>query len=175
MAMSCFSNSTFQETNSNVEYRVGFSKDIHRLGENRKLLLAGVHIPFHLGEIAHSDGDVLYHALAESILGALALGDLGHHFPDTDPASENMDSSLIVKYTVNKMKEVGFQVVNVDLSISLEKPKLKDYIEEMRKNVASLLECDIDKVSVKAGTNEKMGEVGEGKAVAAYSAILLKK
>ena len=158
-----------------MDYRVGFSKDIHRLVENRKLIIAGVEIPYHLGELAHSDGDVLYHALAESILGALALGDLGKHFPDTSNATLNMDSSLIVKEVVKMMKDKGYQVNNVDIFVSLEKPKLKDYIELMRKNVATLLEVSVDQVSIKAGTNEGCGEVGKGQAIEATSMIMLKK
>lgn len=158
-----------------MDYRIGFSKDIHRLAENRRLLLAGVHVPYELGEIAHSDGDVVYHALAESILGALALGDLGKHFPDNDEKTKDMDSSLIVKEVVRMMEEKGYQVNNVDIFISLEKPKLASFKEEMRQNIASLLKTDLDNVSIKAGTNEKMGAVGEGKAVEAYSYILLKK
>ena len=158
-----------------MEYRVGFSKDIHRLVENRKLIIAGVVIPFELGELAHSDGDVLYHALAESILGALALGDLGKHFPDTSKDTLDMDSSLIVKEVVKMMKDKGYQVNNVDIFVSLEKPKLKDYIELMRKNVATLLEVSVDQVSIKAGTNEGCGEVGKGEAIEATSMIMLKK
>ena len=158
-----------------MDYRVGFSKDIHRLVENRKLIIAGVEIPYHLGELAHSDGDVLYHALAESILGALALGDLGKHFPDTSSVTLNMDSSLIVKDVVKMMKDKGYQVNNVDIFVSLEKPKLKDYIELMRKNVATLLEVSVDQVSIKAGTNEGCGEVGKGEAIEATSMIMLKK
>lgn len=158
-----------------MDYRVGFSKDIHRLVENRKLIIAGVEIPYHLGELAHSDGDVLYHALAESILGALALGDLGKHFPDTSSETLNMDSSLIVKEVVKMMKDKGYQVNNVDIFVSLEKPKLKDYIELMRKNVATLLEVSVDQVSIKAGTNEGCGEVGKGEAIEATSIIMLKK
>ena len=157
-----------------MEYRVGFSKDIHKLVENRKLIIAGVVIPFDKGELAHSDGDVLYHALAESILGALALGDLGKHFPDTSKDTLDMDSSLIVKAVVKMMKEKGYQVNNVDIFVSLEKPKLKDYIEEMRKNVASLLEVSLDQVSIKAGTNEGCGEIGRGEAIEATSMIMLK-
>lgn len=158
-----------------MDYRIGFSKDIHRLVENRKLILGGVVVPFEKGELAHSDGDVLYHALAESILGALALGDLGKHFPDTSSETKDMDSGLIVSKVVSMMKEKGYGVNNVDIFVSLEKPKLKDYIELMRKNVASLLEVDIDYVSIKAGTNEKMGPVGLGEAIEASSIILLKK
>lgn len=158
-----------------MDYRVGFSKDIHRLVENRKLIIAGVEIPYHLGELAHSDGDVLYHALAESILGALALGDLGKHFPDTSSKTLNMDSSLIVKEVVKMMKDKGYQVNNVDIFVSLEKPKLKDYIELMRNNVATLLEVSASQVSIKAGTNEGCGEVGKGEAIEATSMIMLKK
>lgn len=158
-----------------MDYRIGFSKDIHRLVENRKLIIAGVEIPYHLGELAHSDGDVLYHALAESILGALALGDLGKHFPDTSSETLDMDSSLIVKEVVKMMKDKGYQVNNVDIFVSLEKPKLKDYIELMRKNVATLLEVSVDQVSIKAGTNEGCGEVGKGEAIEATSMIMLKK
>lgn len=157
-----------------MDYRVGFSKDIHKLVENRKLIIAGVVIPFKKGELAHSDGDVLYHALAESILGALALGDLGKHFPDNSEKTLNMDSAIIVSEVVKMMFEKGYEVNNVDLFVSLEKPKLKDYIPQMRENVANLLRIDVDRVSIKAGTNEGCGEVGKGEAIEASSIVLLK-
>lgn len=173
MATSCFSNSMFRE--NNYEYRIGASKDIHVLTLNRRLMLGGVHVPYPMGEIAHSDGDVVYHALAESILGALALGDLGHHFPDDDPATENMDSTLIIRHVVDLMRKRKYQVVNVDIFISLEKPKLRDYISQMVNNIAYELDVPTDQVSVKAGTNEGIGEVGEGRAVEAYCSILLRK
>ena len=152
---------------------MGFSKDIHRLVENRKLMLGGIHVPFELGEAAHSDGDVVYHAVAESILGALALGDLGKHFPDNDKNTENMDSALIMKSVYQMMDERGYRLNNLDVFISLERPKLKDYIETMRKNIAGLLNADLSVISIKAGTNEKMGSVGEGKAVEAYAVVTL--
>ena len=158
-----------------MDYRIGFSKDIHRLVENRKLIIGGVVVPFEKGELAHSDGDVLYHALAESILGALALGDLGKHFPDTSDETLDMDSSVIVSRVVKMMFEKGYEVNNVDIFVSLERPKLKDYIESMRNNVAKLLQINIDQVSIKAGTNEKCGEVGKGEAIEATSMILLRK
>ena len=158
-----------------MDYRIGFSKDIHRLVENRKLIIGGVVVPFEKGELAHSDGDVLYHALAESILGALALGDLGKHFPDTSNETLNMDSSVIVSKVVKMMEDKGYQVNNVDIFVSLEKPKLKDYIESMRRNVATLLKVEMDQVSIKAGTNEKCGEVGKGEAIEASSTVLLKR
>ena len=158
-----------------MEYRIGFSKDIHRLVSNRKLILAGVVVPFDKGEQAHSDGDVVYHAVAESILGALALGDLGKHFPDNLDSTLDMDSSIIVKHVVSLMKQKGYRVNNIDIFVSLEKPKLKDYIELMRSNIASLLDVEIDCVSLKAGTNEGCGEVGRGEAVEATSNVLLRK
>ena len=136
--------------------RIGFASDIHRLVEGRRLILSGVVIPFELGEEAHSDGDVVFHAVAESILGALALGDLGKHFPDTDQKYKDMDSSIIVKEVVQMMKDRGWQINNIDVSITLEKPKLKGYIDAMRANLAGLLETSIENVSIKAGTNEHL-------------------
>jgi len=162
------------QENSRLEYRIGYSRDIHRLGLNRKLMLAGVHIPYPFGEIAHSDGDVIYHALAESILGALALGDLGTHFPDNDPDTENMDSALIVRYVVKLMKEAHYKVNNVDIFVSLESPKLKDYMGQMKYNISFELDIPYDRVSIKAGTNEGVGPVGEKLAVEATSTIMLK-
>ena len=158
-----------------MEYRVGFSKDIHRLVENRKLIIAGVVVPFEKGELAHSDGDVAYHAIAESILGALALGDLGKHFPDTSDETKDMDSAIIVSKVVSMMEEKGFSVNNIDVFVSLEKPKLRNYIEQMRNNVANLLKVDLSCVSIKAGTNEGCGEVGKGEAIEATSMVMLKK
>lgn len=153
--------------------RIGFASDIHQLVENRKLILAGVTIPFNKGEKAHSDGDVVYHALGESILGALALDDLGTFFPDNDDKYKDMDSSLIIKEIKKMMDEQNYKVNNVDISITLESPKLKPYILEMRKNIARLLDIELNQVSIKAGTNEKLDEIGKGNAVKAESMILL--
>ena len=153
--------------------RIGFASDIHELVENRKLILAGVVVPFEKGEKAHSDGDVVYHALGEAILGALALGDLGTHFPDNDDKYKDMDSSLIIKEIRRMMDEKGYKINNVDISITLERPKLKNYIFDMRNNVANLLDTSIDNVSIKAGTNEKMDELGKGNAVKAEAIVLL--
>ena len=155
--------------------RIGFASDIHRLVEGRKLILAGVVVPASFGELAHSDGDVVYHAVGESILGALALGDLGKHFPDTDDQYKNIDSSILVRRIVEMMKERNYVIGNIDVSITLEKPKLKDYILKMRENLANLLETDIDNVSIKAGTNEKVGPLGQNEAVKAESIVLLKE
>ena len=158
-----------------MDFRVGFSKDIHRLVENRKLIIAGVVVPFDKGELAHSDGDVVYHAVAESIFGALALGDLGKRFPDDSSETLDMDSSLIVKSAISEIESKGYEVNNIDVFISLEKPKLKNYIEQMRNNLATLLKVELDQVSVKAGTNEGCGEVGRGEAIEATSIVSLKK
>ncbi len=155
--------------------RIGFASDIHRLVEGRKLILGGVVVPYHLGELAHSDGDVVYHALAESILGALALGDLGTHFPDNDPQYKDIDSAIIVQRVVTMMLEKDYEVNNVDISITLEEPKLKSFIPQMRENVARLLKVKVDAVSVKAGTNEKLDAIGNLQAVKAESIILLKE
>ena len=138
-------------------------------------MLAGIHVPANFGEQAHSDGDVVFHACTEAILGALALGDLGTHFPDSDNQYKDIDSSILVKRVVAMMKENGCQINNIDVSITLEKPKLKDYIFSMRENLACLLETDIKNVSIKAGTNEGLDALGKGKAVKAEAIVLLKE
>ena len=155
--------------------RIGFGTDIHRLVEGRKLILAGVHVPAPFGELAHSDGDVIYHASMDAILGALALGDIGKLFPDNDPQYKDIDSSLLFKKVVALMKEKGYRINNIDVMVTLEKPKLKDYIVEMRNNIANILETSIDNVSVKAGTNEGLDALGRGEAVKAEVIVLLKE
>ena len=155
--------------------RVGFGSDIHRLVEGRKLILAGVHVPAPFGELAHSDGDVVYHASMDAILGALALGDIGKLFPDNDPQYKDIDSSILFKKVVSLMKDKGYRLGNIDIMITLETPKLKDYINQMRENLACLLETSVDNVSVKAGTNEKLGPLGNSEAVKAEAIVLLKE
>jgi 2-C-methyl-D-erythritol 2,4-cyclodiphosphate synthase len=153
--------------------RVGFSHDIHKLVKGRPLVLGGVHIPYHLGEEAHSDGDVVMHALAEAILGALALGDLGTFYPPHDDKFLNIASSFFVIDVMKKMIKLGFVIGNVDISISLEQPHLAPYILEMREKIAALLNTSLTNVSVKAMTNEKLDSVGQGKAVAASCIVCL--
>ena len=153
--------------------RIGFGSDIHRLVEGRKLIIAGVNIPSEFGELAHSDGDVLYHALSDAILGALALGDIGIYFPDTISDTEGMDSSEIVKFVYDKMEEHHYEIGNIDINITLEKPKLKDYRNAMRENIANLLHTSIDNVSIKAGTNEGLDDVGHGLAIRVDAIVLL--
>lgn len=169
MAMSSSLNSMFSM------YRIGFAKDIHRLVANKKLMLAGIHIPFIKGEEAHSDGDVVIHALSEAMLGALSLGDLGKHFPTNDERYENIESSKILLAVNMMVKEKGFHIVNADISIEIEKPKLSQHIIKMRKRLADLLKINIEQISIKANTNEGLGDIGNGKAVIAYAIVLLEK
>lgn len=153
--------------------RIGFSKDIHRIVEGKPFILAGVKIDTPFGLLAHSDGDVVFHAVAESILGALSLKDLGTYFPDTNEEYKNCDSSIIVSKVVEMMNDRKYHVSNIDILIELEFIKLSKYIDQMVKNVADLLQIGIDQVSIKAATNEKMDSVGKGEACIAYSSVLL--
>ena len=155
--------------------RIGFGTDVHRLVEGRKLIIAGVNIPSSFGELAHSDGDVLYHALGDAILGALALGDIGIYFPDTIDSTSGMDSSDIIRFAYDKMVEKGYEIGNVDINITLEKPKLKDYRQAMRNNIAALLHTEVENVSVKAGTNEGLDDVGHGLAIRVDAIVLINK
>lgn len=155
-------------------YRIGQSQDIHRLENNgRPLILAGVKINSTLGPVSHSDGDVVFHALTEAILGALALGDLGHYYPSNDPKYFNIDSSYFVNDVYRMMHEKKFEINNIDINIILEKIRLKDYILQMRKNIAELLHTNIDNISVKAQTNEGCDDLGKGNAVMATAICLL--
>ena len=155
--------------------RIGFGEDIHRLVEGRPLILAGVHLPYEKGLLGHSDADVVYHAVSDALLGSLALGDIGQHFPDNEERTEGMDSSEIVKYCYRLIKEKGYGLGNIDIAICCEKPKLAPHILDMRKNLAALLEADLEQVSVKAMTNEKLDAVGEGKAIRATAVVLIQK
>lgn len=155
--------------------RIGFGEDIHRLVEGRPLILAGVHLPYEKGLLGHSDADVVYHAVSDALLGSLALGDIGQHFPDNEEQTEGMDSSEIVRYCYRLVKEKGYEVANIDVAICCEKPKLAPHILSMRKNLAALLDADLDQISVKAMTNEKLDAVGEGKAIRATAVILIQK
>ena len=153
--------------------RIGIGTDIHRLVVGRKLIIAGVEIPSPVGELAHSDGDVLYHALSDAVLGALALGDIGIYFPDTLDETSNMDSSDIVRFAYDKMNERNYEIGNVDINITLEQPKLKNYRQQMRENVAKLLNTSVDNISIKAGTNEGLDDVGHGLAIRVDAIVLL--
>ncbi len=158
-----------------MAYRIGFGIDFHQLVEDRDLWIGGVKIPHHKGAKGHSDADVLLHAICDAMLGALALGDIGVHFPDTDQAYKNIDSKILLDKTFQLIKAKGYQVVNVDSSLCLEAPKIKPYVNEMQQVIASILTISIDDVSVKATTTEKMGFVGREEGLVAYATVLLEK
>lgn len=155
--------------------RIGNGYDVHKLVEGRKLILGGVEIPHTKGVLGHSDGDVLIHAIMDAMLGALALGDIGQHFPDTDMKYENIDSTILLTRVKELIAERGYRVINLDSIIVLQKPKVKPYIETMRKRVAEVLEIDIEQVSVKATTEEKLGFTGDESGVKSYCVVLLEK
>jgi 2-C-methyl-D-erythritol 2,4-cyclodiphosphate synthase len=158
-----------------TDFRIGQGYDIHRLVEGRKLILAGVEIPFEKGLEGHSDADVVAHALMDSLLGAAALSDIGTHFPDTDPEYKDADSMKLLKRVMMLVRDKGYSVGNADITIITEFPKLSPYILSMKENIAEVLMIKSDKVSVKATTNEKLGPVGRGEGIAALAVTLIYK
>ena len=155
--------------------RIGHGYDAHRLVSGRKLILGGVEIPFEKGLDGHSDADVLLHALADAILGALALGDIGGLFPDSDPATEGIDSRDILRKAMSLARDMGYALSNCDVTMIAQKPKLAPYITQMRQNIAADLEADISAVSVKATTEEHMGFTGSGEGMCCHAVVLLEK
>lgn len=158
-----------------MSFRIGFGLDFHQLAEDRPLCIGGVTIPHYKGALGHSDADVLLHAICDAMLGALALGDIGMHFPDTDALYKNIDSKILLQRTYSLIKEKGYQVVNIDSTVCLETPKIKKHSEEMRKTIAAIVEITVDDVSIKATTAEKMGFVGREEGLSAYATVLLMK
>lgn len=158
-----------------MSLRIGFGIDFHQLVEGRDLFIGGIRIPHVKGALGHSDADVLLHAICDALLGALALGDIGMHFPNTDPAFKDIDSKLLLAQCYAKVKEKGYRVVNVDSSICLETPKIKPYVPEMQAVIASLLAIPPGTVSVKATTTERMGFVGREEGLVAYATVLLEQ
>lgn len=156
-------------------FRIGYGEDIHALVEGRKLILGGVHIPFEKGLLGHSDADVVYHALSDALLGTIAAGDIGQLFPTNDKRYDDIDSSIIVKKCFSLVKEQGYEINNVDISIGCEKPHLMKLLPEMRGNIAKLLETDVANISIKAMTNEGSDAVGEGKAIKAIAVVMIRK
>ena len=154
---------------------IGFGYDIHKLAPGESLILGGVHFPdAPLGTVAHSDGDVLLHAIMDALLGAVSLGDIGMHFPDTDPQYKNADSTELLKKVAAILKEKKAEIINIDSTVVLERPKLRDHIDSMRKNIADALGLGIEQISVKATTSERIGFVGREEGVAAYAVCQLK-
>jgi len=157
------------------EYRAGTGWDVHRLTAGRPLILGGVTVPSEFGLEGHSDADVLSHAITDAILGAAALGDIGMHFPDTDPRWKGGDSLMFLKHAQKLVEALGYRVVNVDSTVILERPKLKDYREAIRQCLAHALGIELDRVSVKFKTAERLGPVGEGKSAEAQAVVSLQK
>jgi 2-C-methyl-D-erythritol 2,4-cyclodiphosphate synthase len=153
--------------------RMGFGYDIHAFAEDRKLILGGVEIPFERGLKGHSDADVLIHAVCDALLGALALGDIGKHFPDTDPKWKDADSKIFLKETNKLVRENGYLINNIDSTIVLQRPKIAPFIEKMRSNLADVLDLGIDQISVKATTSEGIGFVGREEGAAAFATVLI--
>lgn len=158
-----------------MSIRIGHGYDVHKLVENRDLIIGGVNIPHHLGLLGHSDADVLLHAISDSLLGALALGDIGKHFPDTDEQYKGADSLEFLACVYELIKENGYEVGNIDATVLAQEPKLAPYIPQMRLNIARALEVELDRISVKATTEEGLGFTGEKKGIAAHAVCLVYK
>lgn len=169
---------TFSE-NADVEdmnrIRTGLGYDVHRLVEGRELWICGVRIPHTLGLLGHSDADVAIHALCDALLGAAALGDIGAHFPDTDPKYKGIDSRLLLKEVCLMLRDREWEIGNVDITVCAERPKFRPYIEEMRKSLADAMEVETDAVSVKATTTEKLGFTGREEGISAFATALIVK
>jgi len=155
--------------------RIGIGYDIHKLVEGRRLILGGVEIPFGKGLLGHSDGDALLHAVADAMLGALALGDIGRHFPDTDPKFKDADSSVLLQEIYEMVSEKGWKPVNIDANIIAQEPKLASHLGAMREKLSGLLSLPMNCISVKARTNEGLDAMGRGEAIAVHAAVLLEK
>jgi 2-C-methyl-D-erythritol 2,4-cyclodiphosphate synthase len=158
-----------------MSLRIGSGVDFHQLAAGRKLFIGGVQIPHHKGALGHSDADVLLHAICDAMLGALALGDIGVHFPNNDPAYHNIDSKILLQKSFEKILDKGYRVVNIDTTLCLEAPKIKPYIPQMQKVIAAILDIQPEDVSVKATTTETMGFAGREEGLFAYATVLLEK
>lgn len=156
-----------------LPFRTGFGYDVHAFAEDRKLILGGVEVPHEKGLLGHSDADVLLHAISDALLGALALGDIGKHFPDTDNKYKNADSMKLLEKVYELVKEKGYTLGNLDAVIVMQRPKVAKFIPEMREKTARVLESDIDQVSIKATTTERLGFTGREEGAAAYATVLL--
>lgn len=156
-----------------TQFRIGHGFDVHAFAENRKLIIGGVEIPYEKGLLGHSDADVLLHAICDSLLGALALGDIGEHFPDTDELYKDADSTKLLVHVYELVKEKGYMLGNIDAVIMAQKPKLMKYISAMQEKIAAILASEVDQISIKATTTEKLGFVGREEGIAAMATVLL--
>ncbi len=156
-----------------MKFRVGHGYDVHKLVEDRKLIIGGVEIPHYKGLLGHSDADVLAHAICDALLGAAALGDIGKHFPDNDDRYKDIDSLVLLEKVCELIRNKGYEISNVDSTILAQAPKLKPYIDEMRSKLAKVMKLDIDELSVKATTEERLGFTGREEGIAAHAVVLL--
>lgn len=160
-------------TNTTKDMRIGFGFDVHALAEGLPFVICGVKVESPFGCVAHSDGDVAIHALCDALLGAAALGDIGKHFPDNDQSYKGIDSTILLERTIDLIHNEGYKVGNVDITIALERPKLRPLIDQMRARLAEVMGIEVGAVSVKATTTEKLGFTGRGEGVAAYAVVLV--
>ena len=158
-----------------MDFRIGFGYDVHQLAEGETLWLGGILIPHHKGTVAHSDGDVVIHAVCDAILGAVKLGDIGTNFPDNSAEFKNIDSKILLDKSYQLVKNKGYEIVNIDCTISAQQPKLKPFIPEMEITMAKVLQVDVDQISVKATTTEKLGFEGREEGISVNAVVLLKK
>ncbi len=164
---------TRTQEHDNAVIRIGFGYDIHKLVKGRPLYLGGVKIPFSKELLAHSDGDVLLHAICDSLLGAVGLGDIGQHFPNTDKKYKNISSLILLEKTFGLLKKSGYKIINVDTMLVAKEPKISPYIEKMKKEISKIIRTK--NISIKATTNEEIGDIGKGKAICSYAVCLIEK
>jgi 2-C-methyl-D-erythritol 2,4-cyclodiphosphate synthase len=158
-----------------LNFRTGFGFDVHAFAEGRKLIIGGIEIPFDKGLEGHSDADVLLHAVCDAMLGALALGDIGLHFPNTDDRWKNADSALLLKHVNELINSKGFELGNLDCVLAMERPKISPYVDQIRKRISEIFNSNIDQISIKATTTEKLGFVGRTEGVVSFATVLLVK
>ncbi|SDN76993.1 2-C-methyl-D-erythritol 2,4-cyclodiphosphate synthase [Bacillus sp. OK048] len=156
-------------------FRIGQGFDVHQLVEGRPLIIGGITIPYEKGLLGHSDADVLLHTIADACLGAIGEGDIGRHFPDTDPEFKDADSAKLLEHVWQIVKDKGYELVNADCTVIAQKPKMAPYIEQMKERIAQLLDAELEQINVKATTTEKLGFTGRGEGIASQVAVLLKK
>ena len=156
-----------------MSYRIGIGYDVHRLEKGREFVLGGITIPFEKGPVGHSDGDVLIHAICDAMLGALALGDIGRHFPDSEEEFRDIDSKVLLEKTINMIRFYGYEISNIDSTVCLQKPKISKYLPDMVNALSEVLHIDAHQISIKATTTEKLGFVGEEQGISAYAVALL--
>jgi len=158
-----------------MKYKTGIGYDVHAFADNRKLIIGGIEIPHHKGLAGHSDADVLLHAITDALLGALALGDIGKHFPDTDEQFKDVDSAILLKKVYHLIKKKGYKIGNIDSVVTLQEPKLAEYILQIREKISAILEAGTDQISIKATTTEGLGFIGREEGVSAFASVLIFK